>query len=89
MSVAQPEFNQRRRVELATALALVQLRQNLVGEHAEQLPSLALMIKQRNDASIEPPGVEGSVARACLSRRAGHAFNRGRAHRRVPSFFII
>jgi hypothetical protein len=29
------------------------------------------------------------VARACLSRRAGHAFNRGRAHRRVPSFFII
>jgi hypothetical protein len=27
--VAQPEFNQRRRVELATTLALAQLRQNL------------------------------------------------------------
>lgn len=32
--VAQPEFNQRKRLELATALALAQLRQNLVGEHA-------------------------------------------------------
>jgi hypothetical protein len=31
--VAQPEFNQRRRVELATALALTQLHQNVVGEH--------------------------------------------------------
>jgi hypothetical protein len=31
--VAQPVFNQRKRVELATALALAQLRQNLVGEH--------------------------------------------------------
>jgi hypothetical protein len=34
VSVAQPEFNQHRRVELATALALAQLCQNLVGEHA-------------------------------------------------------
>ena len=31
--VAQPEFNQRKRVEFATALALAQLRQNVVGEH--------------------------------------------------------
>jgi hypothetical protein len=31
--VAQPEFNQRKRIELTTALALAQLRQNLVGEH--------------------------------------------------------
>ena len=31
--VAQPEFDQRRRVELATALALAQLRQNVVREH--------------------------------------------------------
>jgi hypothetical protein len=31
--VAQPVFNQRKRVELATALAPAQLRQNLVGEH--------------------------------------------------------
>jgi hypothetical protein len=29
---AQPEFNQRKHLELATALALAQLRQNLVGK---------------------------------------------------------
>jgi len=29
---AQPEFSQRKHVELATALALAQLRQNLVGK---------------------------------------------------------
>jgi hypothetical protein len=32
--VAQPEFNERKRVKFASALALAQLRQNLVGEHA-------------------------------------------------------
>jgi hypothetical protein len=59
--VAQPEFNQRTRVELATALALAQLRENLVGENGQQLPSLAPIVKQRNDVGIEARGVEGSV----------------------------
>jgi hypothetical protein len=31
--IAQPEFNQCKHVELETALALAQLRQNPVGEH--------------------------------------------------------
>jgi hypothetical protein len=87
--VAQPEFNQRKRVELATALALAQLRQDLVREHSQQLPSLAPIVKQRNDVCIEARGVEGSVMRAFLSWRADHAFNRGRVDRHVRSFFII
>jgi hypothetical protein len=57
--VAQPDFDQRGRVKLATALALAQLRQDLVGENGQQLPSLTPIVKQRDDVGIEACGVEG------------------------------